>query len=212
MRASGRAGRTEQVNIKILVCPYLLPLPILTMLPCNFVPTYLAAKSAEKCECREEMKRKEKKKLCERRRDTHTYSSARGVELPPPPSSPLVECGKLNARCNTILPSSSLMRRNAQTTSARPESIDNTVIYIYIYIISERDELCENFPHVLSECIPSGEKFLHKLREYERRTGRPLWRTSRDRLRNLEIVIIGNIILSRFCDCLGIVTYCPFHS
>lgn len=31
MRASGRAGRTEQVNIEILVHPYLLPLPILTM-------------------------------------------------------------------------------------------------------------------------------------------------------------------------------------
>lgn len=55
--------------------------------PCNFVPTYLAAKSAEKCERRnmEKEERKEKKmtKRGERRRDTHTYSSARGVELPP---------------------------------------------------------------------------------------------------------------------------------
>lgn len=55
MRASGRAERTEQVNIEILVSPYLLPLPILTMYR-NFVPTS-RGKSAEKCERRVEEKK-----------------------------------------------------------------------------------------------------------------------------------------------------------
>lgn len=90
-----------------------------------------------------------------------------------------------------------------RSTSARPESIDNTW---YIRIISERDELCENFPHVLSECIPSGEKFLHKLCEYERQTG-PVSTRSRDRPRNLERAWFFAILLSRSCHCLGIVTY-----
>lgn len=94
--------------------------------PCNFVPTYLAAKSAEKCECRnmekEERKEKKRKKNGVRDGEIHIHTIRReGLSSPP-----LIECGKLNARCNTILPSSSLMRRNAQTTSARPESIDNT--------------------------------------------------------------------------------------
>jgi len=174
--------------------------------PCNFVPTYLAAKSAEKCERRnmEKEERKEKKDDktgWETERYTYIQFGERGW------APPLIECGKLNARCNTILPSSSLMRRNAQTTSARPESIDNTW---YTHIISERDELCENFPHVLSECIPSGEKFLHKLCEYERQTG-PVSTRSRDRPRNLETAWFFAILLSRSCHCLGIVTYSCFR-